>query len=71
MVRILEFGMSSADKQGGVESYLINQYRHFDKNKIWCDFISQGNSEIAYQEEIERNGSDIYNIYDRRKNPIK
>ena len=25
--------------RGGIESYMMNYYRHFDKNKIQIDFI--------------------------------
>lgn len=71
MLRILEFGMSSVDFQGGIEAYLINQYRHFDKEKFQCDFIKQGNKKMAHQEEILEGGSFIYTICERRKKPFK
>lgn len=71
MMRILEFGMSSADTQGGVESYLINQYKHFNTNKIKCDFIQQGYKKMAYKDEILKNGSCIYTICERKQNPLR
>lgn len=63
--------MSSEDKQGGVESYLINQYRNFTANKIKCDFIKQGYKKMACQDEILNNGDFIYSICERRQNPIR
>ena len=35
-MRVLVFGMT--DNPGGVESFLLNYYRHIDKTKIQFDF---------------------------------
>lgn len=63
--------MGPVNRQGGIESYLVNQYRHFNKNKIKCDFVKQGHVEMSYQEEILEHGDIIYTICERKQNPIR
>ena len=63
--RILVYGMTNL--KGGIESYIMNIYRNLDYSKIIFDFICDF-SEIAYYEEIKKNGSKIYFIPSKRKN---
>ena len=63
--RILVYGMTNL--KGGIESYIMNVYRNLDYSKIIFDFICDF-SEIAYYEEIKKNGSKIYFIPSKRKN---
>lgn len=44
---------------GGVESVVMNYYRHIDKNKIQFDFICDDDSTNIPYEEIERMGGNI------------
>lgn len=57
--RILVYGMTNL--KGGIESYIMNIYRNLEYNKIIFDFICDF-SEIAYYEEIKKNGSKVYFI---------
>ncbi len=69
MKKILQIGMTN--NKGGIESYLINQYRNLD-GKIRYDFINiTGEYEIAYSKEIINKGGKIYSVVSRHKNPIK
>jgi len=63
--RILVYGMTNL--KGGIESYIMNIYRNLEYNKIIFDFICDF-SEIAYYEEIKKNGSKVYFIPSKRKN---
>lgn len=55
-------------KRGGIESYMMNYYRHFDHNKIQIDFVVLGFQKGAYDDEIESLGGKIYNIPQKSKN---
>ncbi len=71
-IRILQVGMTS--NIGGLETYLIQQFRNLDKARIVYDFVNNdlGNGcKIAFEDEIKENGGKIYNIISRKKNPIK
>lgn len=68
--KILQIGMTS--NRGGIESYIINQYRNIDQNKVKYDFINiTGEYEMAYSREIYDKGGKIYSVVSRHKNPIK
>lgn len=52
---------------GGISSYMMNYYRHFDKTKIQIDFIVHG-ADGVYDEEIEKLGGNVYHIPTKRDN---
>lgn len=54
--------------RGGIESYMMNYYRSFDRNKIQIDFVSIGLIRSEYDEEIELLGGNIYYIPKKSKN---
>lgn len=60
--RILINGLSRDEVKGGVESYVINLYRHCDRQKLQFDFISSNNKKMAYAEEIQDLGGRIFQI---------
>ena len=64
-MRVLVFGMT--DNPGGVESFLLNYYRHIDKTKIQFDFLCNTQLPIAHEEELVQSGADIYRIVSRRE----
>lgn len=70
-VRVLQVGMSP--NIGGVETYLMEQFRHLDRSKVIYDFVNNtcDLGEIAFSDEIIKSGSKIYNIPSRRSNPIR
>ena len=52
--KILQVGLSR--NIGGVETYLIEQYRHLDRSRIDYDFINMiGETKIAFEDEIKDN----------------
>lgn len=50
MKRILVFGMT--ENPGGVESVILNYYRHIDRTKIQFDFLCNSFEPVAYEEEL-------------------
>ena len=69
-IRVLHRGMSY--NRGGIESYLINYYRHIDKELVQFDFIVPEGMVIAFEDEIKSMGGSIYKeIVGIKKNPIK
>ena len=67
-IRVLQIGMS--DNLGGIETYLIQQFRALNKDKIIYDFtdITQ-TGQICFAEEIKKYAK-IYKFCSRRKNPL-
>ena len=57
-IRVLQVGMSPYF--GGTESFIMNQYRCLDRNKVQFDFLNVYQEEIACQEEIINMGGKIY-----------
>lgn len=66
--RVLQFGMTY--NPGGIESFIMNYYRHIDRQKIQFDFVNMYD-EIAYENEINLLGGKVYNITSFRSNPVK
>lgn len=56
--------------RGGIESYMMNYYRNFDRDKIQIDFVSIGLERAAYDDEINSLGGKIYYIPKKSKNYI-
>ena len=64
-MRILVFGMT--ENPGGVESFLINYYRHIDKNKIQWDFLCNSHNPVAYEDELISLGGRCFHISARER----
>lgn len=58
MIRILH-SVSNLDR-GGIETMLMNYYRHIDRTKIQFDFICNKQKSGAYDEEALRMGARIF-----------
>lgn len=67
MYRVLVFGMT--ENPGGVESFLINYYRHIDRDKIQFDFLCNSYDKVAYEDELISLGGRTFHIMPRSKNP--
>lgn len=68
-IYILQIGMTK--NKGGIETYLIQQLRYLKGSNIIYDFVNiTGEYDIAYQNEILSNGSKIYNVCSRHRNPF-
>lgn len=68
MIRVLVAGMT--ETIGGLENFIMNYYRHFDQEQFRFDFLCRF-PRCAYQEEVEKNGSRVYCVTRRSKNPIR
>lgn len=69
-VKILQVGMTN--NIGGMETYLMNQYRHLDRNKIDYDFVNiTRDRHMVFEKEIKNNGNHVFRICRRSKNPFK
>lgn len=58
MIRILQIVPNM--QAGGIETWLMNQYRCLDRTKIQYDFLVHYEKPFFYDEEIERLGGRIY-----------
>ena len=68
-LRVLQVGMTR--NLGGIETYLIEQFRHLDKSKIDYDFVNiTGEYSICYEDEILASGNKIFKVVSRHKNPL-
>ncbi|NLA76305.1 MAG: glycosyltransferase, partial [Clostridiales bacterium] len=65
--RILVYGMT--DNKGGIESYIMNVYRNIDKSRLIFDFVIDF-PDMSYADEVAANGSFVYKIPPKSKNPI-
>ncbi len=68
MIRILHNVGSLA--AGGMESYIMNQYRHLDRTKVQYDFIV-GDDTDYYEEEIRGLGGRVFRIHTSITAPFK
>lgn len=66
MKRVLVFGMT--ENPGGIESFLLNVYRHIDRDKIQFDFLCNSHEPVAYEKELIQLGGKCYHITARSKN---
>lgn len=68
-VYILQLGMTK--NIGGMETYLMSQYRKLDKEYVQYDFVNLSEEDqMAFSEEIEKNGSKIYSVPKRKYHPF-
>lgn len=69
-IKVLQVGMTG--NIGGMETYLMEQYRHLDRKKIQYDFVNiTENSLMVYSDEILNNGDNIFSVCRRSVNPLK
>lgn len=68
VIKVLHIGLSS--NIGGIENVVRSWNKNLPTN-IHFDFINNQGQPIAFEDEFIENGSRIYNIVSRRKNPIQ
>ena len=66
MVRVLQ--VVTYMGRGGLETMLMNYYRHMDREKIQFDFLEHRRDRAAYDDEIESLGGRIFRL--PRLNPL-
>lgn len=59
----------TAMNRGGLETFIMNYYRHIDRKKFSFDFLVQREGRFDYSDEIEKLGGRVYHI--PAFNPIK
>ncbi len=69
MYKVLVFGMT--ENPGGVESFIMNNYRKINKNSINFDFLCNTTNKVAFEDELKESGSKVFHIFPRRKNPVR
>lgn len=68
-VKVLQIGMTN--NIGGMETYLMAQYRKLDHTKIQYDFLNiTGEYEIVFADEIRKNGDHIFSVPSRHISPF-
>lgn len=67
MIRVLH-SVSNMDR-AGIETMLMNYYRHIDRDKVQFDFLCNKRKPGSYDDEIKSLGGNIY--YSPGLNPIK
>ena len=65
MYRVLVFGMT--ENPGGVESFLVNYYRHIDRSRIQFDFLCNSYEKAAYEDELKSLGGRVFHITARSR----
>ena len=70
-VRVLQWGMT--DGLGGLETFMMNVYRHIDRSKVQFDFLlSHDASPLVFEDEIKELGGRIYRVmYSERESITK
>lgn len=57
--------------RGGIESFMMNYYRRFDRLLVQIDFVVHGYGVGAYDEEIKALGGNIYHVPIKSKHPFR
>lgn len=68
MYKILVWGFTQ--NMGGLENVVLNYYYHFD-SRIHIDFMADSEGKMAYEEQLEKNGSIVYHVPRKRYHLIK
>lgn len=56
--------------RGGIESFMMNYFRHIDRKRVRIDFLVHGYQEGVYDKEIEQCGGKIYRVPTKSKHPL-
>lgn len=69
MKRILH--VVSSMNAGGMETMIMNYYRHLDRTKYQFDFMIHDPNPVFFEKEIASLGGKIYRVSPQRPNPFK
>ncbi len=70
MIKVLEIGMTR--NLGGLETYLMQQFRHLDRARVTYDFVNiTAEHEIVFADEIKAAGSKIFGVVSRHRSPLR
>ena len=62
--------MGGIMKRGGTEMFIMNYYRHMNKERYQFDFIQIGSGKGVFDDELLAFGSKIYYIPDKYRHPV-
>lgn len=70
-IRVLQWGMT--DGLGGLETFMMNVYRHIDRSKVQFDFLlSHDAAPLVFEHEIKQLGGRIFRVmYPERESITK
>lgn len=68
-MNILQIGLGP--NPGGIENCIMNYYRHMDRNKFHFDFVDIYGQGLAYQNEMEALGSNVFLLPNYKQHPWK
>lgn len=68
-IRVLHVGLSA--NYGGIESFVVNYFKVIDKNRFIFDFADIYGNGIAYKDEIESLGGNIFILPNYKKHLLK
>lgn len=70
-IRILQWGMTSG--LGGLETFLMNVYRHIDRSQVQFDFLqAHDEKKLVFEDEINDLGGHVYRVmYSQRESLYK
>lgn len=60
-IRVLQVGLTS--NVGGTETFVMNLYRHIDREKIQFDFLVDHDKKLAFEDEIIQMGGRVFYEY--------
>ena len=69
MIRVLHIFHEMSN--GGIEHFVMDYYRHIDREKVQFDFLVSVDEEGDFDDEIRLLGGKIHRAYPLKKNPIK
>lgn len=69
MIRVLHVFYEMAN--GGIEHFVMDYYRHIDRNRIQFDFLVSVDEEGYFDSEIKKLGGKIFHAYPLKKNPVR
>lgn len=58
--RVLHYGLMGGI--GGVETFVMNLYKHIDKEKLQFDFLTTHNGNVAFSNEIISCGGNVHSV---------
>lgn len=69
MIRVLHVFHEMAN--GGIEHFVMDYYRHIDRNRVQFDFLVSVDRPGYFDEEIKALGGKMHHAYPLKKNPLK
>ena len=69
MIRVLHIFHEMAN--GGIEHFVMDYYRHINRDEVQFDFLVSVDRKGAFDDEIKSLGGIVHHAYPLKKNPVK